>query len=133
MLSSQPLTAPAMHTEIHREEVDSLRRTMKALHLIVAETGSDLRYVWIENPHPDFDATAVIGRRDDELIPGPEAEPLMALKRQVLLEQRPDSRVITVRRSDGDRSYSVMAYPILEADDQVRAVLTVGFSSVSPP
>ncbi|MCE3273039.1 MAG: transcriptional regulator [Ramlibacter sp.] len=122
-----------MHTEIHRREVDSLRRTMKALHLIVAETDADLRYVWIENPHPDFDAAEVIGRRDDELISGPEAEPLMALKRQVLAQQRPDSRVITVRRSDGDRSYSVMAYPILETDEQVRAVLTVGFSSASPP
>lgn len=122
-----------MNTEIHREDVDSVRRTMKALHLIVAEIGPDLRYVWIENPHPDFDAAEVIGRRDDELIPGPEAEPLMELKRQVLAQQRPDSRVITVRRSDGNRRYSVMAYPILETDEQVRAVLTVGFSSASAP
>jgi hypothetical protein len=94
---------------------------------VVAEIDRRLRYVWIDNPHHDFDAAAVIGKRDDELIPEREAAEIMALKREAFDCREHISRVLTFPRSDGRRSYVIHAYPIRNAADKMEGLLTVGF------
>lgn len=93
----------------------------------VAEVDKKLRYVWVDNPHPDFDAKSVIGKRDDELISAADAEEIMSLKRESFEKEAPIARILSFKRSDGLRHYSLFAYPIRQASGKVDAILTVGF------
>jgi hypothetical protein len=55
---------------------------------IVAEVDRLLRHLWIDYPHPDFRADAVIGKRDDELISGEDAHEILAVKRKAFELER---------------------------------------------
>jgi hypothetical protein len=113
--------------QLQRSEVAALRIRMKTLGLVVAEVDLDLRYVWIDNPHPDFDAFAVIGKRDDELIPEAEAKDIRALKQEVIRQADSISRVLVFERSDGKHYYSISAHPVLNTQGAIEGVFTVGF------
>lgn len=117
--------------EIQRCDLLSLRRALSRLGLVIAECDEDLRYVWIDNPHPDFDAGLVIGKRDDELIARKEARQIMALKREVLTTRGRVQRVLAFERSEGVRWYSISGCPLYDGAHVV-GVVTVGFD-VSPP
>jgi hypothetical protein len=117
---------------IYRSNVRDLRKTLAMLGAVVAEVDSHLRYVWIDNPHPDFDARLVVGKRDDELISKVDAQQIMALKRETFALQSPISRVLSFERSDGVRYYSLSAYPIREMNETVTAILTVAFDQQPP-
>lgn len=108
-----------------------MRHSLRRLGAVVAEVDRDLRYVWIDNPHPDFDAAGVIGRRDDELIPACEAEPILHFKREAWRNQAPVARTLRFQRSDGERAYTLMAYPIVDQGGQMESLLTVAFDTKS--
>jgi len=44
----------------------------------------DLRYTWVYSPRGEEAAAEMVGRTDDEIIPSPEHEAVVAVKRQVL-------------------------------------------------
>jgi PAS fold len=117
---------------LERADIKGLRRSLRGLGAIVAEVDRELRYVWIDNPHPDFAVEDVIGKRDNELISPPEnAEDLMELKRQVFERKEPLSRILSFERSDGVRYYSILAYPIRSERGAFDAVFTVGFDALA--
>ena len=115
--------------EIPRSDVAALRATMKKLGVTVAEADCALRYVWIDNPHPDFEPSAAVGKRDDELIPAAEAVEIMGLKRAVLQQRRAISRVLAFKRSDGWRHYSFRAYPVRNTKGKIDGIVTLGFET----
>jgi hypothetical protein len=113
--------------DIERSNVAGIRKALGALGAVVAEVDRQLRYVWIDNPHPDFRPEAVVGKRDDELIPRLDAEEIMALKRDAFAREEPISRMLAFQRTDGTCHYSLFAYPIRDSGGNVDAILTVGF------
>jgi len=115
--------------EVDRPNVAGVRKALSALGAIVAEVDRQLRYVWVDNPHPDFDAKSVIGKRDDDLISKADAEEIMSLKRRAFDREAPIAALLSFRRSDGLRYYNVFAYPIRQASGKVDAILTVGSTS----
>lgn len=118
--------------DLDRSNVAGIRKALGALGAIVAEVDPQLRYVWIDNPHPDFDPKAVVGKRDDELISRASADEIMALKRDTFTRREPISRILVFQRSDGPRHYSLFAYPIRDGSGKVDAILTVGFDVPAP-
>lgn len=118
--------------DVDRSNVAGVRKALSALGAVVAEVDRQLRYVWIDNPHPDFDAKSVIGKRDDDLVSTADAEEIMSLKRETFDRGLPTARILTFRRSDGLRYYSLFAYPIRQASGKVDTILTVGFDMPSP-
>lgn len=118
--------------EVDRSNVAGVRKALSALGAVVAEIDRQLRYVWIDNPHPDFDTGSVIGKRDDDLISKADAEGIMSLKRETFDQQAPIARILSFKRSDGLHYYSLFAYPIREASGKADAILTVGFDMPSP-
>jgi hypothetical protein len=115
--------------EIARSDIAGLRQAMTMLGLIVAEIDCDLRYVWIDNPHPDFDPTTVVGKRDEDLLAPGEAAEITALKRAVLKHHAPVSKTLGFRRSDGMRYYSLRAYPIRGEHGRVDGIISIGFEA----
>ena len=118
--------------EFERSSVAGVRKALSALGAAVAEVDRQLRYVWIDNPHPDFDPKAAVGKRDDELISRTDAEEIMALKEDTFIGQMPISRILSFKRTDGLRCYSLFAYPIREVSGKVDTILTVGFDVPGP-
>jgi PAS domain-containing protein len=118
-------------TDLVRRNVAALRETMRQLGLIVAEIDKDLRYVWIDNPHPDFTPEMAIGKRDDELIPEQDAAELMALKREILDTGQPAKRLLKFDRSDGTHFYLVDGHPIVDARGRIEGIVTLGFEITS--
>lgn len=114
---------------LSRTEVAKLRDDLRALDLVVAELDQDLRYVWIDNPHPDFLASAVVGKRDDDLASPDEVHALMDIKREAFAHQRPLRRTIGFHRWDGWRAYSISVYPVQEESGAINTLFTVGFES----
>ena len=122
----------AQMKDLERSNVPGVRKALSALGAVVAEVDRQLRYVWIDNPHPDFDPEAAVGKRDDELISRADAEEIMALKQDTFTRQAPISRTLSFKRTDGLRYYSLFAYPIRDSSGKVDAVLTVGFDVPAP-
>lgn len=122
-----PPASDARTALLERSDVPDLRRAMGILGTIVAECDHELRYVWIDSPHPDFRAQDVVGKRDDELMPPAEAAAIMSLKREILASGRPIGRVLFFDRSDGRRCYSLCGYPVRDSTGETRSVLTIGF------
>lgn len=112
---------------ISRSHVPAIRKTLALLGAVVAEADKQLRYVWVENPHPDFNVNSAVGKRDDQLICKEEAEEIMALKREAFDRAKATSRVLSFERSGGTFHYSVLAYPILEDSGMVEGIITVAF------
>jgi hypothetical protein len=117
---------------VERLYLGEARKSLRALDAFVAEIDRELRYVWIDNLHVDFDLAIVIGKRDDELLPEAEALPLMALKREVFDTRQAASCVLSFNLGEGLCFYSVFAYPIFDASAQVDGLLVVGFDSPAP-
>ena len=118
--------------DLERSNVAGVRKALSALGAVVAEVDRQLRYVWVDNPHSDFDQKSVIGRRDDDLISQADAEGIMSLKRETFDKEAPTARILAFKRSDGLRYYSLFAYPIRQASGKVDAILTVAFDMPPP-
>ena len=122
----------AQMKDLERSNVPGVRKALSALGAVVAEVDYQLQYVWIDNPHPDFDPEAAVGRRDDELVSKADAEEIMTLKQDTFTHQAPISRMLSFKRTDGLRHYSLFAYPIRDSSGKVDAILTVGFDVPAP-
>jgi hypothetical protein len=118
--------------DVERSNVAGVRKALSALGAVVAEVDKQLRYVWIDNPHPDFDAKSLIGKRDDDLISKTDAEEIMSLKRETFDREAPMSRILSFKRSDGLCYYSLFAYPIRQPNGKVETILTIGFDMPPP-
>ena len=85
----------------------------------------DLRYVWIHDPHPDFDAAAVVGKRDTELADNQGTRRLEALKQSVVETGSSGRSEIAFPLSTGTRVFDVQAEPLLDESGSVAAISTV--------
>jgi hypothetical protein len=114
---------------VDQHSVQGLRVALRKLGAVVAEVDAGLRYVWVENPHPDFKADSVVGKRDDELVPAADAAPIVALKTEAWESGSPVTRTLRFHRSDGERAYAMIAYPVHDDKGRMVSVLTVAFDT----
>ena len=80
---------------------------------------TDLRYTWIGAPHSDFDAEAILGKRDDELLPPDAAETIMAPKREVLETGEGVRREVTYELPSGAVTYDLTVEPLSDEDGDI--------------
>lgn len=110
---------------------DALRQTEARFQVALASPAVtlalcdlELRYTWIHNPHPDFDAEAAVGKRDDEIAPPEVARPWMEFKTRVLESGTPQREVIGVTLSTGRHHYEVLGHPIRGEDGAMKGLST---------
>ena len=109
-------------SDAFRESEARFRVVLGNSPVIVSTVDRELRYTWLYNPHPDFDAEACIGRRDDELAPAEDVAELVAVKREVLRSGRGASREVRVRVGGAVHVYDVRAEPLRDAAGGVTGV-----------
>ncbi|AIF44515.1 XRE family transcriptional regulator [Virgibacillus sp. SK37] len=97
---------------------------LKNSPMVIAHCDLDLRYIWLFNPHPDFDTSSSLGKRDDELAMNQGILDLMELKRKVIEEGVKCKKKITFPLSDGDHSYYVFGEPLVNKKGEIIGAVT---------
>ncbi|HBF37410.1 MAG TPA: hypothetical protein DDW50_08835, partial [Firmicutes bacterium] len=97
-----------------RESEAHFRVAVKNSNFVLSQFDRDLRYTWMHNPHPDFDASLMIDRRGEELENSQGMRRLDALKRQVLENGKGVREEIFFDRSDGQHTYDMIIEPIYD-------------------
>ncbi len=113
--------------EALRVSEERFRVAVKNSTFIPSQTDKELRYRWIYNPHPDFDASAVIGKRDLEIDDSAGAHALQELKQRVLESGCGERETIEFQRSDGVRIYDFIVEPLSDSSGKVDGLTSAAF------
>lgn len=101
------------------------------LGIVVSHSDLDLRYTFIFNPHPDFNAEDVLGKRDDEISDNEGTARLKDLKRGVIESGRGNRETITFPLSGGDMTYEISAEPRRDSAGEIIGVTTASVDVTS--
>ena len=113
-----------------RESEERFRAAIESSDIIVAAVDKELRYTWLYDPHHKFNASASIGKRDDELPDMQNAAELMAIKRKVFATGTMVQSDLTVTCSNGSsRIYELIAKPQRNTIGEIIGVITVAVDS----
>jgi PAS domain S-box-containing protein len=97
-----------------RTEREHLRVALENSPFTAFRLDTDLRYTWIGGAHDDFDSDAVIGKRDDEVLPPEPAERIMGPKRRALEADEAVREVVTYELPSGSVTYDLTVEPLRE-------------------
>ncbi len=100
--------------ETLRESEARFRTAVKNTNFVLSQFDRDLKYTWIHNPHPDFDASLIIGKRSEELEDSDGMRQLTALKRQVVESGKGVREENSFSRSDGVHTYDTTVEPLFD-------------------
>ena len=144
LIDAMPLrhAGQAQPSEVYSvfEDITERRQTQQALRLsnqrfelalrgseiIVCEQDLDLRYTWINDPGPGFEAETVIGLTDADLCDSPqEAARLQALKRAVVDSGVGGRHEVSLRRRGRQHTYDLRVEPQRDAQGHCTGVLCV--------
>jgi hypothetical protein len=114
------------------EDVKGIRKMFKKLDVTIAEVDPEFRYKWIENPHPDFDPSEAVGKRDDELIQADEAKEIISFKKNVFQTGKNITATLLFNRSNGPCYYNMTGYPVKNSKGQIVSIITVAFYTKLP-
>jgi PAS domain S-box-containing protein len=117
--------------EALRESEQRFRLALRGGDVIVAMCDRQLRYVWIYDPHPDFDAASIIGRRDAEIADNDGAHQLEALKKKVFDTGAGARREIAFPLTTGNQIFDIQAVPHFNGSGSVEAVTTIAVDVTS--
>jgi signal transduction histidine kinase len=95
-----------------RTEKEQFRTALQNSPIVAFRLDTDLRYTWVGNPHEDFDETAVLGKRDDDLLPPEAAEVVMDPKRTVLETGQGVREEVTYDLPSGEVTYDLTVEPL---------------------
>jgi PAS domain S-box-containing protein len=103
-----------------------LRRSQERFDLVLSNsvftvftTDRDLRYTWVYNPKHGLTAEALLGRRDDEVLPPEDVSELMRFKQDALNNQVGLRREVRYRVAGQEKVYDLQADLILAVNGTV--------------
>jgi PAS domain S-box-containing protein len=103
------------------------RVAIRPTFMILAQTDLNARYIWIHNPHPDFDPGEVLGKTDIELADNDGARTLYQSKLSVISTGMGLQIEISFPLSDGSRVYDVVIEPLHTLDGKILGVTTSSY------
>ncbi|HEX2645456.1 MAG TPA: ATP-binding protein [Thermoanaerobaculia bacterium] len=106
-------------TEALRFGEERFRMTLKNSPIVVYTADRELRYTWIHNSQLGMAADAVLGKRDDELLPPDQARTVMDLKRAVLESGVGARRELTLSLNGRTIHYDITVEPQLDESGEI--------------
>ncbi|HWQ18743.1 MAG TPA: PAS domain S-box protein, partial [Methanotrichaceae archaeon] len=97
-----------------RESEERFCTAVKNSNFVLSQFDRDLKYNWIHNPHPDLDASLIVGKRGDEIEDSEGMRRLTALKRRVVESGEGNREEISFSRSDGVHTYDITIEPLID-------------------
>ncbi len=119
---SRDITTRKETENLLRQSESRVQVALKNSHIMVYTTDHELRYTWIQNPHPAFDPADILGHRDDELLSPEKVEPLIRLKREVLESGVGKRSEFAVELDEILHHYDLTVEPLLGAGGKVEGV-----------
>lgn len=113
--------------EVHEQE-KRLRIALRDSNISVFMQGTDLRYVWMRNAHEGFNATELIGKCDDEILPPRAALAATTAKKKVMETGEDVTTEICIEpTSPGEkvRYFDVTTEPYYGEDGALQGLLSV--------
>jgi len=90
--------------------------------IVVFNQDNELRYTWVYNPTPGFEADKVLGKTDADLLPANEAKQLMDIKRKVLETGIGAREEVTTTHKDKARYYDLTVEPLRDSSGSIVGV-----------
>ncbi|WP_400243786.1 helix-turn-helix domain-containing protein [Niallia sp. JL1B1071] len=103
---------------------DPFQMSLEKSPIMIAHCNLDLRYTWIFNPHPNFDAINMIGRTDKEIAENEGLRRLRNLKREVISSRDCIRELIEFPLSDGGNVYDFFGKPLMNRE-RIIGVITI--------
>ncbi|HSE41488.1 MAG TPA: ATP-binding protein [Acidobacteriota bacterium] len=97
-----------------RQSEGRFQAAIRHTPLIIANQDANLRYTWVHNPVVPIKTEQILGKRDDEFLPGEEASLLMKLKRNVLESGNPAHEQLKIHFDGKKYILDVTIEPILD-------------------
>ena len=113
--------------EALRLSEERFRVAVRNSSFVPSQVDRELRYSWIYNPHPDFDPSQAIGKRDDELEDSEGTRRLVALKKKVIESGIGVREEISFQRSDGIRTYDFTIEPLRDIGENIVGATCAAF------
>jgi PAS domain S-box-containing protein/putative nucleotidyltransferase with HDIG domain len=85
---------------------------LKNSPVVVFQQDRELRYEWIHNPNPGFEAKEVIGKTDYDLLPYDEANQLAQIKRRVIESGKGTQQIVRITINGRAYHYNLTIEPI---------------------
>lgn len=121
------ITAYRQATEALRLSEERFRVALQNSPVLVYTTDRELRYTWIYNPHPAYDPTQVIGKRDEDLLPISEAAKLTEIKQTALDGEHSIRSEVALLVDGREYVYDLTVEPLRDADGAVVGLTVAGY------
>ncbi|MGM7703835.1 helix-turn-helix domain-containing protein [Pseudalkalibacillus sp. Hm43] len=106
-------------------EEPSFLLMLRNSQMVIAYCNLDLEYVWIFNPHEDFESMNILGKRDDEIANNKGTKEIMAFKQEIIDTGMKMRKKIHFPLSEGENTYDVYGEPIRDKNGKVIGVITI--------
>jgi PAS domain S-box-containing protein len=96
---------------------------LRSANVYIFSQDRDLRYTWVYSPRGEQDAAEMLGRADEEILPAPEREAIIAAKRHVLETGNPADCEMSYPRPSGGVLFALHIEPTFGADQTIDGIL----------
>ena len=106
-----------------RAKDEYLQVALRSSKLTVWHQDRRLRYTWITNPGLGFSPEDLVGRTDEEVLPGESARPLTQLKRKVLRTGRGVRQEVWLELGDRRGCYELVVEPQHDGKGRISGIV----------
>src|SRR5262245_9239999 len=99
------------------------KTALRGAKVYVFSQDRDLRYTWIYSPHGESAGADMLGRTDAEILPSPERDSVIAVKRRVIETGTPDDCEVSYVMLQGRALFSLHVDPTYGPDNQVDGIM----------
>ncbi len=105
-----------------QESDERFRMALRNTAITVFSQDKDLNYTWVYNMAPGFDAAAILGKTDADLVSAEDAEKPMALKHQVIKTGQGARTEASYIQNGEQRYYDLMVEPLVDTTGEITGV-----------
>jgi len=105
-----------------RAKFERYETALRGSNVTIYTQDRELRYTSMSRPMFGYEADAIIGRTDDEILPAESRVQIVALKREVLETGAPKDGEVTIKDATGARSYDLHIEPLRDPDGQITGI-----------
>jgi len=109
-------------TDALQKSEERFRVAINNSPIIVWSQDRDLRYTWIYNPNPGFNAEEVIGKTDEEMLPKVDADRLTEIKKKVLASGEGSREEVRTTIQGKPFYYQLVTEPLMDEEGKIAGV-----------